>query len=165
MAGDRRFDALVEQASAVGEALRARDETVVVVDGSTGGLLAAALIAVPGASEFMVGGVVMYTLPASRAWLQGAVEPPEGMRGATAEFAIWQAESARRKVDATWGLSETGATGPIGNRYGDPAGHSWAGVAGPVERTHHTLTGSDDRVANMFTFAATALSLLQGALT
>jgi PncC family amidohydrolase len=158
------FASLVARASAVGEALRARGETVVVVDGSTGGLLAAALIAVPGASEFMVGGVVMYTLPASRAWLQGAVEPPEGMRGATEEFALWQAESARRKVDAAWGLSETGATGPTGNRYGDPAGHSWAGVSGSVERTHHTLTGSDDRVANMFVFAANALGLLQGAL-
>ena len=160
-----RFEALVAQASAVGEALRARDETVVVVDGSTGGLLAAALIAVPGASEFMVGGVVMYTLPASRAWLQGALEQPEGMRGATEQFAIWQAESARSKVDATWGLSETGATGPTGNRYGDPAGHSWAGVSGPVERTQHTLTGKDDRVANMFVFAASALGLLQAAFS
>jgi PncC family amidohydrolase len=165
VAAHEGFEELVARASAVGEALRARGQTVVVVDGSTGGLLSAALIAVPGASEFMVGGVVMYTLPASRAWLQGAVDPPEGMRGATEEFALWQAESARRKVDATWGLSETGATGPTGNRYGDPAGHSWAGVAGPVERTHHTLTGSDDRVANMFAFASSALSLLQAAVS
>ena len=51
------------------------------------------------------------------------------------------------------------ALGPA-NRYGDPAGHAWVAVAGPVAATRHVLTGLDDRAANMDAFAEAALALL-----
>jgi nicotinamide mononucleotide (NMN) deamidase PncC len=85
------------------------------------------------------------------------------MRGATETFALWLAQSAAVRLGATWGIGEAGAAGPP-NPYGDPAGHSWVAVAGPVEATLHVLTGTDDRQRNMLAFAASALTLFRQAL-
>ena len=132
-----------------------------VAEGSAGGLISVALLSVPGASAYYIGGTVIYTAAASRAWMLGDVDVPTGMRGATEAFAGWLAESVRAKVDTTWGLAEAGAAGPP-NPYGDPAGHSWLAVAGPhgaTTRTRTVLTGLDDRCANMAAFALAALTL------
>ena len=144
----------------VGRALVARDETVGVAEGSCGGLVSAALLAVPGASAYYAGGAVIYTLAASRAFVAGAIPTPPGLRGATEDFARYLAASAVARLGATWGIGEGGAAGPTGNRYGDPAGHAWVAVAGPTEATRHVLTGSADRLANMTAFAVAALDLL-----
>lgn len=154
---------LVELSGRVGALLRARDETVVVAEGSAGGLISASLLATPGASTYYVGGAVVYTASAARAWMAGVVEPPAGMRGATEEFASWLAASARMKVGATWGLGEAGAAGPA-NPYGDPAGHSWLAVDGPVTRTRHVLTGLDSRADNMVAFTRAALETFAAVL-
>jgi len=140
--------------------LARRGETVSVAEGSCGGLISATLLGVPGASAYYRGGAVIYTLAAMRAMLEGAVEVPPGLRGATEEFALHLARSATVRLDSTWAVGEGGAAGPTGNRYGDPAGHAWVAVAGPIELTSHVLTGSDDRTANMVAFAAAALRLL-----
>ena len=58
-----------------------------------------------------------------------------GMRASTEPYALLNARTIRERVGATWGLGETGASGPTGNRYGDDAGHACIAVAGPVERT------------------------------
>ena len=155
---------LTQPAERVGAKLRARGESVAVAEGSAGGLVSAALLSVPGASAYFVGGAVVYTLAASRAWMAGAVEVPEGMRGATEEFATYLARSTAAKLGTTWGIGEAGAAGPP-NRYGDPAGHCWVAVAGPTERTQRVLTGLDDRQENMVAFAVAALELLDAVLT
>ncbi|MFM7537309.1 MAG: CinA family protein [Acidimicrobiales bacterium] len=152
--------ALFGRAERVAELLIARNETVAVAEGSCGGLISAALLSVPGASAYYLGGTVIYTLAASRALLAGSVEIPAGMRGASEPFARWLARSSVVRLGATWGVGEGGATGPSGNRYGDPAGHAWVAVAGPVEAARHVLTGDDDRRNNMHAFAAAALELL-----
>jgi nicotinamide-nucleotide amidase len=138
--------------------LRHSGETVAVAEGSAGGLVSAALLSVPGASAYYVGGTVVYTVAASRAWMAGAVEVPAGMRGATETFASYLATSVRLKVGSTWGIGEAGAAGPA-NPYGDPAGHSWLAVDGPRSATRNVLTGRDDRLDNMVEFAAAALQL------
>lgn len=138
--------------------LKERSETVAVAEGSAGGLVSASLLAVPGASAFFVGGAVVYTVTASRAWMAGAIETPSGMRGATEMFAAYLARSVAVRLGTTWGVGEAGAAGPA-NPYGDPAGHSWMAVAGPVDVTRHVLTGIDDRSANMVTFANATLEL------
>jgi nicotinamide-nucleotide amidase len=144
--------------------LRERGETVAVAEGSAGGLISAALLALPGASAYFLGGAVVYTARANRAWMAGAVEPPAGMRGATEEFADFLARSVAIKVGADWGIGEAGAAGPP-NPYGDPAGHCWIAVAsGEHVTTSHLLTGVDDRTRNMVSFAAGALELLASVL-
>jgi PncC family amidohydrolase len=148
--------ALAEEASA---RLRERRETVGVAEGACGGLISAALLAVPGASAYYAGGTVIYTLEASRAFLAGAIPVPPGLRGATEDFARYLARSVAVRLGSTWGIGEGGAAGPTGNRYGDPPGHAWVAVSGASEATSHVLTGSADRVSNMGAFAAAALSL------
>jgi PncC family amidohydrolase len=155
---------LTDPARRIGALLRERGETVAVAEGSAGGLVSAALLAVPGASAYYLGGAVIYTAAAYRAWMHGAVETPPGMRGATEAFADHLARSAVARLDATWGLGEAGAAGPA-NPYGDPAGHCWVAVAGPVAATQHVLTGIDDREENMVAFAVAALDLFEATLT
>ncbi|MEO6122689.1 MAG: CinA family protein [Ilumatobacteraceae bacterium] len=152
--------ALSEPAQRVGALLRDRKETVAVAEGSAGGLISAALLSVPGASAYYLGGTVVYTAAASRAWMQGAIETPAKLRGATEGFAAYLAESVAVKLGATWGIGEAGAAGPA-NPYGDPAGHSWISIAGPTGViSRHLLTGIDDRSDNMVAFAVAALDLL-----
>lgn len=149
--------------AAAGAALKTRGETIAVAESSAGGLIAAALLAVPGASAYFRGGAVIYTAAARRAYLPpGAL--PDGVRSASEPCAAWLAEQARSRLGADWGIVETGAAGPAGNRYGDPPGHACLAVSGPAERVLTLETGSADRAANMFAFAEAALSLLQEAM-
>lgn len=154
---------ITDPAERIGIALRGRGDTVAVAEGSAGGLVSAALLSVVGASAYYRGGVVVYTPAAYRAWMAGAVAAPPGMRGATEAFAAHLAESVRVRLDVTWGIAEAGAAGPS-NPYGDPAGHSWLAVSGPVSVTRHLLTGIDHRSENMVAFAAAALELLADAI-
>ena len=151
---------LASLAEQVAARLIARKETIAIAESSTGGLIAAALLAVPGASAYFIGGAVVYT-KSSRAALMGITDADmTGLRPSTEPYALLLARRAREKIGATWALSETGATGPTGNRYGDAAGHTCVAVAGPVEKAATLETGSADRRANMDAFAKRGLELL-----
>ena len=152
--------ALLPLAEMIATRLIARRETIAIAESSTGGLIAAALLAIPGASAYFLGGAVVYTKSARAALLGIGDADMAGLRAATEAYALLIARRVRERHGATWGLGETGATGPTGNRYGDPAGHSCIAVAGPAERATTLRTGSPDRVANMDAFAARALELL-----
>ncbi len=155
---------LLPLAEAIAERLKARGETIAIAESSTGGLIAAALLAVPGASAYFIGGAVVYTRQARRALLDIPDSAMAGMRAASEPYALLLARTAHQRFPASWGLAETGATGPTGNRYGDAAGHSCLAVAGAVERTLTLETGNADRRANMRAFAAAALELLRQCL-
>lgn len=155
------FDDLVAAATRVATGLRAAGKRVAVSESAAGGLVNAALVAVPGASDFYIGGMIVYTA-AGRHVLAGHEPPPADLRGATEEFAIYQADTAAQRYRADWGIGETGATGPAGNPYGDPAGHGWVACLGPnggPASTRRLSTGSDDRSDNMHRFALAALEL------
>ena len=144
----------------VGELLKTHNHTIAVAESSAGGLISAALLTVPGASAYFLGGGVIYTHEARRSLLAMPDEALEGIRASTEEYALRLARQVRERFETTWGLSETGATGPTGNRYGDAAGHACFAIVGPVEETLTLETGSPDREANMWTFTQTALDLL-----
>lgn len=135
-----------------------------VAESSAGGLITAALLAVPGASAYCLGGTVIYTPQAWHALRDFKPELLGGFRSATEGNALVRARLARDRFGAGWGLGETGATGPTGNRYGDPAGHACLAVSGRTERAITLRTGSSDRVANMHAFAAAALELFASEL-
>lgn len=154
------MNALAPLAEKVAALLITRKETIAIAESSTGGLIAAALLAVPGASAYFLGGAVVYTKQARAALLDIGDAEMKGLRPSTEPYALLGARTIRAKMGATWGLGETGATGPTGNRYGDAAGHSCIAVAGLVEKAITVETGSPDRAANMEAFAKAALSLL-----
>lgn len=151
---------LLPHAEELAALLKERRETVAVAESSTGGLISAALLAMPGASAYFLGAAVVYTRKARQALLDISDETLAGMRPATVPYALLLARTARERFSTTWGIAESGAAGPTGNRYGDPAGHSCIAVAGPVEHAITLETGSADRLANMRVFAAAALDLL-----
>jgi nicotinamide-nucleotide amidase len=155
---------LLPRAEKVAALLKDRRETVAIAESSAGGLLSAALLAVPGASAYFLGGAVVYTYAARGAFLDLPSAALTGLRPATEPYALLLAHTVRQRLSATWGLGETGATGPAGNRYGDPAGHVCLGVAGPAESALTLNTGLADRLANMRAFAAAALDLFAQSL-
>jgi PncC family amidohydrolase len=147
---------LNDLAAQVAERLKARRETVAIAESSAGGLISAALLAVPGASAYFLGGAVVYTGKARMEFLRLRREDVAHVRSGTEAYAQILAETVRENLGATWGLSETGAAGPGGQVYG----HSAMAVAGPIATAFTLETGHDDRVKNMDEFAGAALNLL-----
>lgn len=155
---------LTQLGGAAGALLKERRQTIAVSESSAGGLINAALVAVPGASAYYVGGSVVYTALGREALLRLGRTQVTGMRSASEPYAALLAQTVRANLGTTWGLSETGASGPTGNRYGDAAGHACIAVSGPVDAVITVETGSADREANMWEFARRALELLQSCL-
>src|SRR3989454_9242808 len=141
--------------------LKERKETIAVAESSAGGLISAAMLSVPGASAYFLGGGVIYTQAARRGLLRVGDEAVKGIRSSSEPYALLKARTVREQLGATWGLAETGASGPTGNRYGDAAGHACIAVTGPVERAITVETGKADREDNMWAFAKAALDLLE----
>src|SRR4051794_31926395 len=160
------MDSLLPLAEKIGARLKARGETIAIAESSTGGLISAALLSVGGASAYFRGGSVIYTAYARKGFLDiGNPLPAPIERASTEPYALLLADTVRARLESTWGLGETGATGPTGNRYGDKSGHTCVAVTGPSFSKAVTLeTGSSDRVANMRAFGVRALELLAEAL-
>lgn len=162
--GSAKMKDLEAMAAEIGAMLKARGEKIAIAESSSGGLISAALLSVPGASAYYLGGAVVYT-PKARVLLTDIPrEALEGMRSASEPYALLLARNQVERYGATWGLSETGAAGPTGNGYGDAAGHTCVAVAGPVETVLTIETGESDRGDNMRAFAAGAMELLRRAL-
>jgi PncC family amidohydrolase len=153
---------LAEKAAAI---LTARKQTIAIAESSTGGLISAALVAVPGASAYFLGGGVVYTRQSRRLLLDVPDAALDGMRPSTEPYALLMARTAQKNFSSTWALAETGATGPTGNRYGDAAGHSCIAVAGLAENSMTLETGKSDRLENMHAFTTAALNFLLQAVS
>lgn len=152
-------------ASGIAEKLKARGERIAVADGATGGLLSAALLTVPGALAFYVGGGVVYSRRARDVLFALERDAYTGLRSATEEYALVQARAIRDNFGAEWGLAETGSAGSSVHPMGVASGISVAAVVGPgIELVHRTETGSDGRIDNMIVFTKAALALLEEAL-
>src|SRR3989475_2296863 len=152
---------LTALAASLGALLKDRGETVAVAESAAGGLISAALVAVPGASAYYLGGSVIYTQASRRGILHMPDEAYAGMRASTEPYALLNARAIREHVGATWGLGETGASGPTGNRYGDAAGHACIAVAGPVERTLTVETRVAGRRTKKWVFTKGAVEILE----
>ena len=159
---------LLPQAERIAAKLKARGETVSVAESSTAGMISAALLAIPGASAYFIGGAVVYTRQ-SRTELLRVTEAEfaalTGITPSTEPYALLFARKIRERLATTWSVGETGTAGPTGSRYGHAAGHSCVAIIGPNgERSLTVETGKDDRVDNMRVFSIAALDLLEKAL-
>ena len=155
------MEKLTKVSQSVGELLKVHGDTIAVAESSAGGLISAALLSVAGASSYFIGGGVIYTLVARNALLPNPGDALDGVRSASEPYALWLARAVKEHLGTTWGLAETGASGPSGNRYGDDPGHSCLAVSGPGEQVRTMETGICDRQANMWKFAEGALNLLE----
>ena len=158
------MEAFAAQAGRVAELLKQRGQTVAVSESSTGGLVSAALLAVPGASAYFLGGAVVYTKVARESLLGIGAEEMRGIRSASEPYAALLAWTVRARFGADWGIAETGAAGPSGNSYGDAAGHTCLAVSGTLQRVLTIETGRADRAENMAAFASSLLEVFLAAL-
>jgi nicotinamide-nucleotide amidase len=152
-------------AATVAALLKEAGDTIAVSESSCGGLISACLVSIPGASAYYVGSATVYTRIAQKGLLHVPDAAMEGKRASTEEYALMNARAIREALGTTWALSETGASGPTGNRYGDTYGHACFAVSGPVEKTFTLETGDPDREGNMWRFAKRAFDLLEECLT
>jgi PncC family amidohydrolase len=150
--------------SVAGNLLKERKQTLAIAESSAGGLINAAFVAVPGASAYYLGGCIVYTGMSCSGLLGIAPQDLAGVRPASEPYAKLLARRVRERLGATWGLSETGASGPSGNRYGDKPGHACIAVSGPIEAVITVRTDNADRQANMWTFARRAIELFESCL-
>jgi|HubBroStandDraft_6_1064221.scaffolds.fasta_scaffold33041_5 nicotinamide-nucleotide amidase len=162
--GHLPMESLLPLAETIAARLIERRETIAIAEGSAGGLISASLLAVPGASKFFLGSAAIYTAAARSALLGIEAADMTGLRPASEAYALLLARRVRERLGATWGVAESGAAGPSGNRYGDPAGHTCIAIAGTADRAATLETASDDRQANMRAFAARALELVAEAI-
>ena len=157
---------LAHRGAKAGALLKARRERIAVAESSSGGLIAAALLAVPGASNYFASGAIVYTARALKGLLEISRDDIAGlgMRSSSEPYALFLAQRMRERHRVEWAVAETGAAGPTGNSYGDPAGHTCLAVSGAIVEARTLRTGSADRVENMWAFADAALALLVQAL-
>ncbi len=158
------MEPLEPMAAAIAELLRERGETVAICETTAGGLVSAALLAVPGASVYYRGAAVTYTGVARSVFLDIDLDDHPGVRSSSEPYARLIAATIRERLGATWGIGETGAAGPTGNPYGDAAGHTCIAVAGPVEHVETLETGDDNREENMWVFARRTLEAFEEVL-
>ena len=145
--------------------LTRKGQTIAVAESSTGGLISAALLAVPGASNYFRAGSVVYTRKAWEVLLQSSIDTSGETKALSEANAFRLAKTTRAQLDTDWGIGEIGAAGPKGTHYGDPAGLSCIAVVGPgIERSITLQTGQDNRAANMWAFTQAALNLLEDLL-
>lgn len=159
------METLLPLAAEIGALLKARGQTISISESSTGGLMSAALLSVPGASAWFIGGAVIYTKQARDALLPLDPAALRGLTPLTEAFVLRHAQGFREQLGTDWVLAEIGASGPAGSRYGDPAGTACLALVGPVEGVFTVKTGTDDRVANMRSFALAGLERLRDALS
>lgn len=153
-----------ESIKEVSDVLKARGETIAVAESTTGGLISARLLSMPGASAYFLGGTIIYTRVSRKVFLEASAEKLQGVEPMSEEMAMFFAEAVREKLGATWGIAELGIAGPTGPAYGYAAGNSVIAVSGPVKAAVRIDTGHNDRPRNMEEFTEGACRLLRDVL-
>lgn len=119
------------EAQHLGDLLRARGLRIAVAESCTGGLLGAALTAVPGSSDYVLGGVVAYANEVKTALLGVPAETLARHGAVSEEVARAMADGVRARLGADLGAGITGVAGPTGDGSSKPAGLVYVAVAGP----------------------------------
>ncbi|NUB92879.1 CinA family protein [Haloterrigena sp. SYSU A121-1] len=117
----------------IADALRDREETLAVAESCTGGLIGAAITAVPGASDYFDSGLTTYAYDAKRRHLGVSREALDEHGAVSEPVARQMAQGVRDVADVTWGIATTGIAGPTGGTEENPVGTVYIGIsyAGP----------------------------------
>ena len=132
--------------------LSERHETLAVAESLTGGMLAAQIVDVPGASDVLVEGHVVYMNEAKERVLGVSSEILSGVGAVSEECARAMAEGTLKRSNATYALSTTGVAGPGGGTEKTPVGTVFVALAGHDFETRVLelhLRGDRTRVRSM----------------
>ncbi len=133
--------------------------TIATAESCTGGLLAAALTSVPGASAVFLGGLVAYANSAKVSQLGVPADLLEQVGAVSEEVAAAMARGARQVFGADLGVGITGVAGP-GHSELKPPGLVYVAVAGPQGVSGGSLTEDLGRQGNRAAAVALAIELL-----
>src|SRR5919204_1093299 len=150
---------MLQSVQSVLQALGARNLTLAVAEGDTGGLLLQALTAVPGSSRVVRGGVVAYHDDLKRAVLGVPVELVRRHGAVSAEVAEAMARGVRALAGAAVGLAATGIAGPGGATELKPVGLAFVAAVSAERSLVRTHQWRGDREANRVASAEAALQL------
>jgi len=143
---------------------RARGVTVATAESCTGGMIAAAITAIPGSSAVLDRGFVTYS-NAAKTEMLGVPEGLIAAVGAVSEaVAARMAEGAKKRAGVEIAVSVTGIAGPDGGSEEKPVGTVWFGLANRKgEVRAHRKMFNGDRAAIRAAATSHALTLLLGA--
>ena len=129
--------------------LRGMDASVATAESLTGGLVCSALVAVPGASQVVRGGIIAYTADAKIELLGVPADLISRYGTVDEHVAASMANAARRRFGSTYGLATTGVAGPDPSED-KPVGMVHVAIAGPEGTDSYTLwlTGDRDTIRN-----------------
>ncbi len=144
--------------------LTAANEKLAVSESSSGGLVSACLLSVPGASSFFIGGSVLYSYQIREQIVSMGKKEHQRYGGSTPQLILDIALKFREKTGADWVIGEGGAAGPSKSPYGHNAGYTALAVAGPICRTRIIETGKSHRIENMSEFTTALLSFFVSVL-
>ena len=133
------------------DAFMKRHMTVTTAESLTGGLIAATLVEVPGASNVLRGGYVTYQSEAKTMMLGVPSDLIERCGVISAEVAVSMAEGARKKLDVDMAVSATGVAGPGGGTEECPVGTVYLGIA-DREKSYAValhLSGTRERIRTL----------------
>jgi nicotinamide-nucleotide amidase len=149
-----------DMVDAVAARLTARGLRLALAESCTGGLIAKRITDRPGASDFLVAGIVSYANDAKTALLGVRPETLAAHGAVSGETAREMVEGVRRATGAAAGIAVTGIAGPDGGSQEKPVGTVWvaAALGGRTEVVHHQLLG--DRIEIRERAAQAALALL-----
>jgi nicotinamide-nucleotide amidase len=159
MQRELRLVAAFPDATAAAGALRAAHLAVAVGESCTGGLVGATLTAVPGASDYMRGGVIAYTDAAKSDVLSVSRDLIAQFGAVSQAVARAMADGARERFRADIGVGVTGIAGPSGGRAGKPVGLIFVCVAGRAGVWSERLEGDHGREENRSRAVEAALRL------
>lgn len=163
--GDRIYTKVGDALEAVvGALLKEAGATLAVAESCTGGLLGETITAVPGSSDYFVGGYLTYTDRMKSALL--GVDPAilEANTSVSGPVAEAMAAGARERTGATYALSVTGVAGPDGGTEATPVGTVFIGLAGPDRVTSRRFRFPGDRGRVRGFAVQTALDMLRRVL-
>ncbi|MCL9814782.1 CinA family protein [Natranaeroarchaeum aerophilus] len=131
-------------AAELGDELRDRDATIATAESCTGGLMGAALTAVPGSSDYFDRSLVTYAYDAKRQLLGVNREDLDDYGAVSEPVARQMASGVRDTADVTWGVGITGVAGPGGGTEETPVGTVYIAVAyaGPWDTNESYTTVS-----------------------
>jgi PncC family amidohydrolase len=142
----------------LGERLRSANLTVAVAESCTGGLLAATLTDLPGASDVFVGGAITYTYEAKERILGISRALLEEKGAVSAEVAVEMARRVREQLGADLGLAVTGVAGP-NSQEGKPVGLVYVAATGPERTEVRELHLQGGRASNRLAAVEQAVDL------
>jgi len=153
---DRKTDLATRlQAACLAHGMR-----LATVESCTGGLVSAAITAIPGSSGYYLGGLITYSDAVKRD-LAGVPQALLDAHGAvSAQVAVALADGARVRLGADIAVSVTGVAGPDGGSEAKPVGLTYIGVADARGADARRYLWTGDRAANQHDSAVAALELV-----